>query len=72
MLYSCSWPDYIRTDSLKETVDYANTAKHCNIWRMYNDIQDSFDSMVGIVDWVGDNAATNGMLEAAGPGHYNE
>ena len=34
VLYSCSWPDYIRTDSLKEAVDYANTAKHCNIWRM--------------------------------------
>ena len=26
-------------------------AKHCNIWRMYNDIPDSYDSMSGIVDW---------------------
>ena len=43
-----------------------------DIYVQYDDIQDSFDSMVGIVDWVGDNAAKNGMLEAAGPGHYNE
>ena len=28
----------------------------CNLWRMYDDIQDSFESMAGIVDWVGDNA----------------
>ena len=107
VLYSCSWPDYIRSiapgagAAHNNTVDYgtenasfhtkryrfaktdsgqaqeklrngafcaANTAKHCNIWRMYGDIQDSFTSMAGIVDWVGDNAAKNGMLEAAGPG----
>jgi hypothetical protein len=37
ILYSCSWPDYIR--SIPATVDYANTAAHCNIWRMYGDIQ---------------------------------
>lgn len=39
---------------------------------MYDDIQDSFVSMSGIVDWVGDNAQKNGMIEAAGPGHYND
>jgi hypothetical protein len=53
MLYSCSWPDYIRT--IPATVNYTNTAAHCNIWRMYNDVQDSWESVTGIVDWVGDN-----------------
>jgi hypothetical protein len=86
VLYSCSWPDYIRSiapgagAAHNNTVDYgtenasfhtkryrfaktdsgqaqeklrngafcaANTAKHCNIWRMYGDIQDSFTSMAG-------------------------
>jgi hypothetical protein len=28
--------------------------------------------MTGIVDWVGDNAPKNGMLEAAGPGAWND
>ena len=70
ILYSCSWPDYIRTEPAK--VNYSMTAQHCNIWRMYNDIQDSWTSVTGIVDWVGDNALANGMLEAAGPGHFND
>ena len=30
ILYSCSWPDYIRTNkSLAHGVDYDTTAKHC-------------------------------------------
>ena len=66
-LYSCSWPDYIRTNSSGTgPVDYRNTAAHCNLWRMYNDIQDSWASVTDIIDWVGDNAPTNGMLDAAG------
>ena len=39
---------------------------------MYNDIQDSWESVTTIVDWVGDNAPTNGMLDAAGPGSWND
>jgi alpha-N-acetylgalactosaminidase len=73
VLYSCSWPDYIRTNSTGTgPVDYKNTAKHCNLWRMYSDIQDSWVSVTGIIDWVGDNAPKNGMLDAAGPGHWND
>lgn len=73
VLYSCSWPDYIRTNSSGTApVDYRNTAAHCNLWRMYDDIQDSYESVTEIVDWVGDNAPTNGMLDAAGPGGWND
>ena len=73
VLYSCSWPDYIRDNSSGTgPVDYHNTAKHCNLWRTYNDIQDSWESVTTIVDWVGDNAPTNGMLDAAGPGAWND
>jgi hypothetical protein len=67
----------VRTEHGNNTVDFAVTAQYCNMWRMYNDIQDSWDSVVGIVDWVGDNGGNathpgNGMLAAAGPGHYND
>jgi alpha-N-acetylgalactosaminidase len=34
ILYSCSWPDYIRTAPANLTVNYTQTAEHCNIWRM--------------------------------------
>ena len=36
ILYSCSWPAYT-TGHIK--TDYNLIAKHCNIWRNYNDIQ---------------------------------
>jgi hypothetical protein len=39
---------------------------------MYTDIQDSWDSVTGIVDGVGDNAEQNGMRAAAGPGRWND
>ena len=74
VMYSCSWPDYMRETGY---VNYTLTAQHCNIWRMYADIQDSWDSVTGIVDWVGDFAgnATSpglGMVAAAGPGGFND
>ena len=39
-------------------MNYTMIAEHCNIWRMFDDIQDSFDSVTSIVDWVGDNQDT--------------
>ena len=68
ILYSCSWPDYLRGAGID--VNYTMIAEHCNIWRMFDDIQDSFDSVTSIVDWVGDN---QDILSAAqGPGAFND
>mmetsp|Transcript_29962 Transcript_29962/g.95861 ORF Transcript_29962/g.95861 Transcript_29962/m.95861 type:complete len:438 (+) Transcript_29962:56-1369(+) len=72
VLYSCSWPDYIRTAKGEAPVNYTETAMRCNMWRMYNDIQDSYESVSGIIDWVGDHAEANGMLAAQGPGAWND
>jgi len=70
-LYSCSWPDYIRSAQL--TVNYSKTAEHCNLWRMYDDIQDSWGSVTDIIDWVGDNAPKGSpMQRVAGPGGWND
>ena len=68
MIYSCSWPDYIRFAGI--TVNYTDIAEHCNIWRMYNDVQDDWGSVLNIIDWVGDNQET--LINAAGPGHFND
>ena len=46
MMYSCSWPDYIHLAGMKP--DYAFVGKHCNLWRNFNDIQDSWDSVTSI------------------------
>lgn len=70
-LYSCSWPDYIRLANLE--VNYTLTAEKCNMWRMYDDIQDSWDSVTNIIDWVGDNAGKGSdMQTVAGPGNWND
>eukprot|EP00940_MAST-03C_sp_MAST-3C-sp2_P001094 g1094.t1 len=68
VLYSCSWPDYLRSAGIN--VNYSMIATHCNIWRMYDDIQDSFDSMSSIVDWVGDNQETLQAFQS--PGAFND
>jgi alpha-N-acetylgalactosaminidase len=68
MIYSCSWPDYIRLAGI--TVNYTDIGEHCNIWRMYNDVQDDWGSVLNIIDWVGDNQEV--LIQAAGPGHFND
>ncbi|XP_049876962.1 alpha-N-acetylgalactosaminidase-like [Pectinophora gossypiella] len=65
IMYSCSWPAY--TDYNK--TDYASIAKHCNIWRNYDDIDNSWSSVVSIMDWFGDRPE---LTTFAGPGHYND
>ena len=45
-------------------------ADNCNIWRNYNDIQDSWDSVTGIIKYYGDNQKT--LVPVAGPGHFND
>ena len=68
IVYSCSWPDYQRSAGMK--VNYTNIALNCNLWRNYGDIQDSWDSVTGIVDYYGDNQDL--FAWAAGPGHWND
>ncbi|XP_078682944.1 alpha-N-acetylgalactosaminidase-like isoform X3 [Branchiostoma floridae x Branchiostoma belcheri] len=66
ILFSCSWPAY--AGGIK--VNYTAIAEHCNMWRNYGDIQDSWDSVTNIIDWYGDNQDILGP--AAGPGHWND
>ncbi|XP_037100645.1 alpha-N-acetylgalactosaminidase [Syngnathus acus] len=66
--YSCSWPAY--QGGLPPKVNYGLLAKICNVWRNYNDIQDSWDSVLNIVDWFFDNQDV--LIAAAGPGRWND
>ncbi|XP_051908061.1 alpha-N-acetylgalactosaminidase [Hippocampus zosterae] len=66
--YSCSWPAY--QGGLPPQVNYSLLAKICNLWRNYNDIQDSWDSVLKIVDWFFDNQEV--LIAAAGPGRWND
>lgn len=68
MVYSCSWPDYQRLSSM--TIDWDSIIGTCNLWRNYNDIQDSWDSVLNIIDYFGDNQDM--LVPLAGPGHWND
>lgn len=68
MVYSCSWPAYQEFKGIR--IDYASIAEHCNLWRNYGDIDDSWSSVMDIADYF----ATKQELWAqyAGPGHWND
>ncbi|XP_061108359.1 alpha-N-acetylgalactosaminidase-like [Conger conger] len=66
--YSCSWPAY--EGGLPPKVNYKQLGEICNLWRNYDDIQDSWDSLLGIVDWFSTNQDV--LQPAAGPGQWND
>ncbi|XP_072275134.1 alpha-N-acetylgalactosaminidase [Pyxicephalus adspersus] len=68
ILYSCSWPAY--EGGLPPKVNYTLLGSICNMWRNYDDIQDSWDSVLSIMEWF---AANQDILQsAAGPGRWND
>jgi len=66
MVYSCSWPAYWEN----ELPDYPSIQKHCNLWRNYGDIQDSWTDVLDIVDHYGDHQ--DDFAQYAGPGNWND
>ncbi|XP_048243581.1 alpha-N-acetylgalactosaminidase-like [Haliotis rufescens] len=67
ILYSCSWPAY--TGSGAKT-DYKLIAKSCNMWRNYADVEDSWASIYGIIQYYGKNP--DNFAAVAGPGNWND
>ncbi|KAM4521644.1 alpha-N-acetylgalactosaminidase [Odontesthes bonariensis] len=68
MGYSCSWPAY--QGGLPPKVNYTQLGEICNLWRNYGDIQDSWDSVLHIVDWFFENQDI--LASVAGPGKWND
>ncbi|XP_052795328.1 alpha-N-acetylgalactosaminidase-like isoform X2 [Mya arenaria] len=68
ILYSCSWPvPLVFTGHIP---DYKKIASYCNIWRNYADIQDSWDSVKGIIEFYGNDTGNFSLV--AGPGNFND
>eukprot|EP00117_Sycon_ciliatum_P014665 scpid25793/ scgid2744/ Alpha-N-acetylgalactosaminidase; Alpha-galactosidase B len=70
ILYSCSWPDYERVTGTP--INYTLVAQYCNIWRNFNDIQDSWQSVYTIIDYYGDPKNYEAFGKIAGPGNWND
>lgn len=65
MVYYCSWPAYM--------IGHANftlIAHYCNAWRVYDDIQDSSQSLYSIVNWWAKNNSP--LSQAVAPGAWND
>jgi len=66
ILYSCSWPAY----QINQNPDYPKIAKYCNIWRNFDDIDDSWASVKGIVDFYVKTQDT--LVPVAKPGAFHD
>jgi hypothetical protein len=86
MVYSCSWPAYeqfagikvpkpqffkiLLSKRFKFKVNLTPIAETCNLWRIWNDINDSWASVSSIIDFMATNQ--NRLIPFAGPGHWND
>lgn len=68
MIYSCSWPVYQIYSGIKP--NYTSIINHCNLWRNWDDIQDSWSSVESIIEYYGKNQ--DSIVPHAGPGHWND
>mmetsp|Transcript_94493 Transcript_94493/g.115742 ORF Transcript_94493/g.115742 Transcript_94493/m.115742 type:complete len:421 (+) Transcript_94493:49-1311(+) len=79
IIYSCSWPAYISghgedNPPVKNTT-MADIAEYCNLWRNYDDVQDSWASVTGIINyWKRDynKYYSTPFLNVSGPGQWND
>lgn len=68
IVYSCSWPAYLGSnESIKPYDEMVRIG--CNLWRNWDDIQCSWDSLASIIDHFGDYSRV--LQQYAGPGHFN-
>lgn len=68
MIYSCSWPVYQIYSGIQP--NFSSIIEHCNLWRNFDDIQDSWASLESIIDYYGNNQ--DAIVPNAGPGHWND
>jgi len=66
MMYSCSWPAY----QIGDSPNYTAIAEHCNLWRNFDDIDDSWASLISIINYYGDDK--DNFRATAGPGQWND
>lgn len=66
MLLVCEWPFYLLQAS--KLPDFKLAQRSCNAWRYYSDVEDSWLSILSIIDFTIKIQDT--ILEYHGPGHW--
>ncbi|XP_011770150.1 alpha-galactosidase A [Macaca nemestrina] len=67
IVYSCEWPLYMWPF---QKPNYTEIRQHCNHWRNFADIDDSWKSIKSILDWTSFNQER--IVDVAGPGGWND
>lgn len=68
ILFSCEWPLYQQQTGIKP--NYTQIAKYCNMWRYFGDVDDSWKTILSIVDYFA--AHQDDLVAVAGPGSWND
>ncbi|CAH8539069.1 unnamed protein product [Schistosoma turkestanicum] len=70
IVFSCSYPAYLPWINNSNLINWERLQQNCNLWRMLGDIQDSWSSVVSIINAY---KLRNDILpKVAGPGHWND
>ena len=69
IVFSCSWAAYLGSNETVKPFDEM-AAAGCQLWRNFNDIQCSWQSLSTIIDHWGNY--TESLIKAAGPGRWND
>ena len=59
-----------QTDKWLFQPNYTSIINTCNLWRNFDDIQDSWNSVERTIDYYGDHQDI--IIANAGPGHRND
>ncbi|KAF4676464.1 hypothetical protein FOL47_006102 [Perkinsus chesapeaki] len=72
ILYSCSWPAYLEDHGEADDIIGSAMAPACNLWRNYNDLEDSWSAVMAVMEFWARGGPDDTMVQAAGPGHWND
>ncbi|XP_025088515.1 alpha-N-acetylgalactosaminidase-like [Pomacea canaliculata] len=68
MVYCCSWVAAQVVHQIKP--NYQKVRQYCNVWRQYWDVQDSWQNVLNIIDFYGNNAGD--FANFSGPGGFSD
>lgn len=66
IMLTCEWPFYMMYSG--DEINWSVAADSCNLWRYYDDIEDSWSSIINTIDYTVKNQHI--FVKYHGPGHW--
>ncbi|OQR78001.1 alpha-galactosidase A-like [Tropilaelaps mercedesae] len=67
IIYSCSWPAY---QFASRKPNYKSISENCNLWRNFEDIEDSWESVAKVIDYYAE--IQDDLIPFSGPGAWSD